>query len=440
MGRAILHYVPRAVAALLLTECLLSFVVVYALRGIPGLDVDPSIGLTNAMSVSLGLAIGCATLVMAGQVGDAPLTRSHLLYTTIIGGVIALPTLHAVQAAFPEAALNQASILSIWAAWLAVIALFRAVLSTMADRGRPRHRVLMIGEPKRVEAVSLRLQKTARGQFEPLTFDPTRLSSDLLRQQAIDTIVVSGAMPAAAAKTLLDCKLRGIPVVGDQAFQEHYLGRIDLDTLTVDDIVLAEGFHDGLASRCIKRVADVAIAFLLLAITLPLMVLTAIAVKSDSPGPVLYRQQRVGRMGRSFTLYKFRSMTVDAEAGGPAWAQHADPRVTRVGAMIRATRIDELPQLANVIIGQMSLVGPRPERPHFVAQLTDAIPFYQERSYVKPGVTGWAQVNFPYGASVEDAREKLAYDLFYVKHRGFFLDLFILLATVRVVLFREGAR
>jgi exopolysaccharide biosynthesis polyprenyl glycosylphosphotransferase len=425
---------------LLLTECLLSFVIVYLLRGIPGIDFPPSAGLTNALSASLGLAIGCATLVMAGQVGDAPLTRPHLLYTTIIGGIIALPTLLAVQAAFPDVVLGQWSVLSIWAVWLAAIALFRAGFSTMTERARPRHRVLMIGEPQRIAAVSQRLQQAPRGLFEPLTLDPTRLTSELLRQQAIDTIVVSGATPPAAAKALLDCKLRGIPVVGDQAFQEHYLGRIDLDTLTIDDIVLAEGFNDGWAARTVKRAADITIALLLLALTLPLMVLTALAVKADSPGPILYRQQRVGRMGHSFTLYKFRSMTVDAEAEGPTWAQHADPRVTRVGALIRATRIDELPQLANVIIGQMSLVGPRPERPHFVAQLAEAIPFYQERSYVKPGVTGWAQVNFPYGASVEDAREKLAYDLFYVKHRGFFLDLFILLATIRVVLFREGAR
>jgi sugar transferase (PEP-CTERM system associated) len=261
-----------------------------------------------------------------------------------------------------------------------------------------------------------------------------------MRLQGISTVVISGTLPQAALPALLDCKLRGISVVSDLAFQERALGRIDLDTLTADDIVFADGFAHSALSQAIKRICDVAIAVALLVATLPLMVLTAMAIKSDSAGPVFYRQQRVGYLGQAFTLYKFRSMTVDAEAGGPLWAQHADPRVTRVGSFIRATRIDELPQLANVIMGQMSLVGPRPERPHFVHQLTDAIPFYHERSYVKPGVTGWAQVNYPYGASVEDAREKLAFDLFYVKHRGLWLDLFILLATIRVVLFREGAR
>jgi lipopolysaccharide/colanic/teichoic acid biosynthesis glycosyltransferase len=166
-----------------------------------------------------------------------------------------------------------------------------------------------------------------------------------------------------------------------------------------------------------------------------------LAVKIDSPGPMLYRQQRVGQFGRPFTLFKFRSMAADAEAGGdPLWAQRHDPRVTRVGRFIRGTRIDELPQLVNVLRGEMSLVGPRPERPHFVEQLDRAIPFYRQRAYVKPGVTGWAQINFPYGASVEDAREKLSYDLYYVKHRSVLLDAFILLATIRVVLLREGAR
>ena len=179
----------------------------------------------------------------------------------------------------------------------------------------------------------------------------------------------------------------------------------------------------------------------LLLLTLPLMAVTALLIKLDSPGPVFYRQLRAGQFGTPFTLFKFRSMSVDAEAGGqPRWAQQQDPRVTRVGSIIRLLRIDELPQLLNVLRGEMSMVGPRPERPHFVEQLAQIIPFYHERSYVAPGITGWAQVNFPYGASVEDAREKLAYDLYYVKNRNLLLDLLILFGTVRVILFREGAR
>ena len=225
------------------------------------------------------------------------------------------------------------------------------------------------------------------------------------------------------------------------AFYENHLGRIDLDMLSASEWLMTPGFPAGGLTAVLKRLSDIIVGLALLSLTLPLMALTMLAIKIDSPGPVFYRQQRVGRFDKPFTLLKFRSMTADAEAGGnPVWAQRNDPRVTRVGRFIRATRIDELPQLVNVLVGEMSLVGPRPERPHFVEQLSRAIPFYRQRSYVKPGVTGWAQINFPYGASVEDAREKLAYDLYYVKNRSLLLDAAVLVSTVRVVLFGEGAR
>ena len=440
MGRALLHYLPRAVSALVLSECLLSFMLVYLLLAPPGAAVQAPAALCNALGASLSFAIGSTTLIMVGQSGDTYFARRELLFTTLVAGLVALPLMSATHAVLGEAPQGVASIVAVWAVWLLTISLFRTVLSLTLDHTRPKRRVLILGDPNRVEAVSLRLLRTRHALFEPLTSEPARLSSELVRHQGIAAIIVSGTTPAAAMSALLDCKLRGTPVVSDRVFQERHLGRIDLDALTAEDLVFADGFAEGWVARALKRASDIAIAFCLLVLSLPLMIITGIVIKADSPGPVFYRQQRVGYLGRPFTLVKFRSMTVDAEAGGPAWAQHADPRITRVGSFIRATRIDELPQLVNVLLGQMSLVGPRPERPHFVRQLAEAIPFYHERSYVKPGVTGWAQVNYPYGASVEDAREKLAYDLFYVKHRGVLLDLFILLATIRVVLFREGAR
>jgi exopolysaccharide biosynthesis polyprenyl glycosylphosphotransferase len=190
----------------------------------------------------------------------------------------------------------------------------------------------------------------------------------------------------------------------------------------------------------VRRGRDIVGSLLLLMLTLPLLLLVVWLIKLDSPGPVLYRQDRVGLHGRIFTLWKFRSMRVDAEAAGPCWAAERDPRITRVGAVIRACRIDELPQLVNVVRGEMSLVGPRPERPHFTAQLALVIPRYDERVSVPPGITGWAQVSYPYGASIEDARAKLDYDLHYLANRSLLFDLRILAATVRVVLFRVGAR
>jgi exopolysaccharide biosynthesis polyprenyl glycosylphosphotransferase len=189
-----------------------------------------------------------------------------------------------------------------------------------------------------------------------------------------------------------------------------------------------------------RRGRDVVLSLLLLCLTMPLLLMVALLIKLESPGPVLYRQERVGLRGRRFDLWKFRSMRTDAEASGPVWCARHDPRVTRVGAFIRAHRIDELPQLVNVLRGEMSLVGPRPERPIFAEQLARAIPGFAERTCVLPGLTGWAQVNCPYGASVEDARIKLDHDLYYIREQSLWLDLRILLGTVGVVLRGTGAR
>ena len=189
------------------------------------------------------------------------------------------------------------------------------------------------------------------------------------------------------------------------------------------------------------RILDIVVSLCLLLISAPFMLLVAALIRADSRGPVFYSQVRVGQFGRTFVLTKFRSMTVNAEAvSGPCWARREDPRVTRVGRIIRLARIDELPQLLNVLRGDMSIAGPRPERPHFVAQLVETIPGFEGRTAVKPGLTGWAQINYPYGASVHDARMKLSYDLYYIKNKTFLLDLRILLATVPVVLFGRGAR
>jgi exopolysaccharide biosynthesis polyprenyl glycosylphosphotransferase len=199
--------------------------------------------------------------------------------------------------------------------------------------------------------------------------------------------------------------------------------------------------HTNQLQEVVRRALDIALALLLFVLTLPILLLAALAIKLDSPGPVFYRQERVGLNGRVFTIYKLRSMRTDAETDSPpVWAAERDPRVTRVGALIRHTRIDEIPQVANVLRGDMGLIGPRPERPHFVDQLREVLPFYADRHHVRPGITGWAQVNYSYGATIEDAREKLAYDLYYVNHRSLVFDLLVMISTVRVILFREGAR
>ena len=241
---------------------------------------------------------------------------------------------------------------------------------------------------------------------------------------------------------LLKIKTTGVHVHDFSSFLERETGRVDLDSLNPSWLIFSDGFSAGQRlSSLAKRLFDVAASLLLLLLTLPLIALTALAVKMESKGPAFYRQRRVGLYGQPFDVIKLRSMRTDAEIGGIAvWAQKDDPRVTRVGRIIRKLRIDELPQAWSVLKGEMSFVGPRPERPQFVADLEQRLPYYAERHVVKPGITGWAQINYPYGASVEDAREKLEFDLYYAKNYTPFLDLLILLQTARVVIWPEGAR
>ena len=253
-----------------------------------------------------------------------------------------------------------------------------------------------------------------------------------------DAVLPRSALLAMSPREQASYAAQGVALATEAQFWERCLKRVDV--LNVDDAWIAGLDAPRRVYDLLSRTSDIAISLAFLAFTLPLMLLVALAVRLSGPGPVLYRQERVGFGGHPFTLLKFRSMRVDAEARGPAWATQRDPRVTSVGSFLRRTRIDELPQLLNVLQGAMSFIGPRPERPHFVEQLDQAIPHYRERARVKPGLTGWAQVNFPYGASVEDARVKLSYDLYYVKHRGVLLDLAILFSTVRVILFQEGSR
>ena len=242
-------------------------------------------------------------------------------------------------------------------------------------------------------------------------------------------------------KDLLRIKTAGVHVNDFSSFLERETGRVDLDTLNPSWLIFSDGFSSGrMLSSAAKRLFDLVASGAVLALTFPVIALFAVLVKLDSHGPAFFRQRRVGLYGEPFEMIKLRSMRSDAEKGGAKWAEKDDPRITRVGKFIRKVRIDELPQAWSVLTGRMSFVGPRPEVPTFVDDLEDKLPFYAERHMVKPGITGWAQINYPYGASVEDARAKLEYDLYYAKNYTPFLDLLILLQTLRVVLWPEGAR
>lgn len=322
-------------------------------------------------------------------------------------------------------------------------------------------RVLVVGTGDEARSVERELATNAKVRCHVVGFYPTAVGADcavntrkvlngeqslaaLVREQRVDEIIVAvreqrgGVMPM---DQLVMCRSQGIRVMDLAGFYERTKAEVHVDSLKASWLVYGHGFVQGVGRRFAKRVFDIVTSSILLVLTAPLLLLTALAIKLDSPGPVFYRQERVGLGGRSFWCIKLRSMRTDAEKDGVArWATKNDSRVTRVGAFIRKTRIDELPQLISVLRGEMSMVGPRPERPSFVEELRKAIPYYDLRHSIKPGLTGWAQVRYSYGASLEDARRKHQFDLYYVKNNSLWLDLIVLIETVTVVLFREGAQ
>jgi sugar transferase (PEP-CTERM system associated) len=265
----------------------------------------------------------------------------------------------------------------------------------------------------------------------------------LVRERGVDRVVVSlaDARGKLSMDQLLDMRLNeGVRFDHLASVYEQYTGKIAVENLRPSWLIFSEGFRHSRRSVAIKRVMDIAIASVGLIFAAPLIALVVLAIKILSPGPIVYRQRRVGRDGRVFEIYKFRSMRPNAEATtGATWSTAGDPRVTPIGRFLRRTRLDEIPQLWNVLRGEMSIVGPRPERPEFVEGLTRNIPFYGQRHAVRPGVTGWAQVRHEYSSSVESSLEKLQYDLFYIKHLSVALDLVIMLETVKTVLVRRGS-
>jgi sugar transferase (PEP-CTERM system associated) len=343
-----------------------------------------------------------------------------------------------------------------------VVVGWRLVFAWVSQHVRPRERLLLVGTGS--AAVDLARELFERryelgveivGFVDP---DPARVGAPVInpgvigviddipgivRSRSVDRVVVSladarGKLPM---DRLLDMRLDGVAFDHLASLYEKYTGKIAVENLRPSWLIFSDGFRKSWLLTMNKRAIDVAAAVAGLVIGAPLMALVALAVKMTSAGPVLYHQTRVGLNGVHFTVHKFRTMRQDAEAAtGPVWAaKDGDPRVTPIGRFLRRTRLDELPQLWNVLIGEMSLVGPRPERPEFVGELTKQIPYYRQRHFVRPGVTGWAQVRYTYGASVEDALQKLQYDLYYIKNLSVPLDLFIILQTIKTVVLRSGA-
>ena len=385
-----------------------------------------------ALRLALAFGVGVITLALLAAYGFAPRADGPWLLT----GVLLALTLIMIER----------------------LCLFRWMLAE-----RFRRRVLVLGSGPRAREIEQLIHRSSGGKRfhlvgylaeSPLvTAEVTTASpvwsmpgeGELLsfaQRHRVQEIVVAvrdrrGKLPV---DQLLDCKLHGVGVCDISSFMEREGGQIRLESLNASWLVFHDGFMRSGFGSFAKRAVDIVASLVALIPGIPLMALGALAIALQDGGPIFYRQIRVGQNGRPFQLLKLRSMRVDAEAGGARWATKGDRRVTPVGRILRKTRIDELPQIVSVLLGDMSFVGPRPERPEFVSDLTRQIPYFAARHTVKPGITGWAQVRFPYGASVHDSRRKLEYDLYYIKNYSIFLDVLILLHTLRVVLFARGAR
>jgi sugar transferase (PEP-CTERM system associated) len=467
------HFVPVSVVLLASSDALLITGAFYQLLSAPEIGVPIMLRVSSfTVQFSAGLAVAAVTaMVSVGLYGPQSFVDFRLLLSKIAVAsilVLLLVTLSAAHWREGLAHLPDAGSFPLRATliWLVCVSVTRGTFSVTLGRGLLKRRVLVLGNGAQAARIAKLVETGENEHFVPISFigapserssvrpdtdarsvsEPAPLTDDTLTEMvyrlgASEIVVAADDRRGIPVRQLLHCKLAGIKVIDFLDFWERETRTIDLEALRPSWLFYSDGFRCGPIDEFLKRAFDIVVSLGLLLLTLPLLAVTACLIKLESAGPIFYHQERVGLRGRVFTILKFRSMRVDAETDGrPRWASERDPRVTRIGAIIRKLRVDELAQIFNVLRGDMSFVGPRPERPFFVAELTQSIPYYSERHWVRPGITGWAQVNYPYGASTEDAWVKLTFDLYYVKNRSIFLDLMILLQTARVIFWNYGAR
>ncbi len=461
MVRLFRHYVPGSLLFLGLVEHLFLILTMYAAVFFRWADRD---NFYNSLERHLPQAVVFATvftltmfalgLYNKDHVRDLGTVLTRLLFSFFFGFMV-LALLFYI---YPDLQIWRSAMAIAFVVAVVGIMIIRWIYLKTVDLNAFKRRILVLGVGEKAAKIEEAENDKTRGficvGFVPLNDKQTRISadrniwgnmslSDLVREQGVEEIVVAiderrGGVPVNA---LLECKLEGVMVSDYSTFWERETGRVDLDALHPSWLIFSDGFVGGWMRSVVKRQFDIFASLLLLIFTLPIMLLTAAAIRLESPGGVFYHQERVGLNGKTFMLLKFRSMRSDAELDGvPRWAAVDDSRVTAVGSFIRKTRIDEIPQIFNVLHGEMSFIGPRPERPFFVEELRGSIPYYFERHRVKPGISGWAQLNYPYGASIEDAKEKFQYDLYYIKNYSLFLDLIVVIQTARVILWPTGAR
>ncbi len=461
MVRLFKHYVPHAVLLLGLIDCVLLFVagdLAWSLRAAQ-VDMDPGPLATRLAPLGGFAAVVLAAMIAVGVYRSEALRSLRFACARLLVAVsLAIIALAFLDFVLPGSTFWRSTLLYAMGLSIVLLVANRVIVGGILGASAFRRRVLVLGAGPRALRLKELSEKPGSGFVivgyigmnesaiaveeaipRSAIHDLSRFVANLGASEVV--LALEERRNALPLKDLLRIKTAGVHVNDFSSFMERETGRVDLDTLNPSWLIFSDGFSSGRAlSSVAKRLFDIAASGLLLLVSFPIIALFALLVKLDSRGPAFFRQERIGLYGQPFTLLKLRSMRVDAEAGGAKWAERDDPRATRVGKIIRKLRIDELPQVWTVLKGEMSFVGPRPEVPAFVEDLEDKLPFYAERHMVKPGITGWAQINYPYGASIEDARRKLEYDLYYAKNYTPFLDLLILLQTLRVILWPEGAR
>lgn len=459
------HYIPTPFVLLILVEAAIFYASVYTgayLRFIDGPDpyalIQQSLGDLQPRALLLAVVVSISMLSMGLYQPQRREGMSGVMLRVGIGFVAASSVLALSFYLLPELHVGRGVLLiALFLSFFAIV-IVRSLFMSTVDKNALKRRVLVYGAGRRAASINeLRLNPDQLGvyivgfvhiQGEHDVIDSHKVIrlkiplADYVVEEQIDEIVVAVNDRDYPLDELLDCRLRGVDIIEPLQFFERETGRLRVDLLHPSWMIFASGFNYGSLRRVSERTFDVFASLLLLIVSAPIMLAAALAIWWENKGgPIFYNQIRVGLNSEPITLYKFRSMKVDAEDDGKArWAQQGDERVTRVGAFMRQYRIDELPQLFNILKGDMSLIGPRPERPEFVQGLSAAIPFYNERHRVKPGLTGWAQLNYPYGSSELDALEKLQYDLYYVKNHSLLLDFLILFQTAEVVLWSRGSR
>jgi sugar transferase (PEP-CTERM system associated) len=462
MIRLFKHYVPHAVLLLGLAD----FVLLLAAGELGWIFRARQIGIdTGALSARLWPLASFAILLQLSMIAvgvygpDALRSMRYAAARLLVAVSLGIIALSLIYFLVPGRTLWRSNLFYAMNLALALLFANRLFLGTLLGTAAFRRRILVLGAGERAERLRKLGDRPESGfaiagfvgmsDSRPVVAEaiPRGVLQNLTRH--VENLGVSEVVLALEERRnalplgdLLRIKTTGVHVNDFSTFLERETGRVDLDTLNPSWLIFSDGFSSArMISGAAKRVFDVLASVALLFFTLPVIALFAALVKLDSRGPAFFRQTRIGLYGQEFELIKLRSMRLDAEADGRArFAQKDDPRVTRIGRIIRKLRIDELPQAWSVLKGEMSFVGPRPERPEFVADLDDKLPYYAERHMVKPGITGWAQINYPYGANLDDSRHKLEYDLYYAKNYTPFLDLLILLQTLRVILWPEGAR